>query len=65
MIDEGLPKNQAVISKKRQIGKVSELKALWSNAIDPSEQNREFRLLIDRIVYDRKDDGLRLDVLYK
>lgn len=30
-----------------------------------SEQNRAYRLLIDRIVYDRVDNGVTLEVLYK
>ncbi|MDD4600313.1 MAG: recombinase family protein [Negativicutes bacterium] len=45
--------------------RIDEFKNLWLNATDPSDQNSAFRLLIERIVYDRKDDGLRLDVLYK
>ena len=45
--------------------RIEEFKNLWLNAIDPSEQNRAFKILIDRIVYDREDDSLRLDVLYK
>ncbi|MCM0757713.1 MULTISPECIES: hypothetical protein [Sporomusa] len=45
--------------------RINEFKALWTNAINPNEQNRAFKLLIDRIVYDRENDGLRLEVLYK
>lgn len=45
--------------------RINEFKNLWTNAINPSEQNRAFKLLIDRIVYNREDNGLRLDVLYK
>ncbi len=45
--------------------RINEFKNLWTNAVDPSEQNRAFRLLIEKIVYDREDDGLRLEVLYK
>jgi len=45
--------------------RINEFKALWSNAIDSSEQNRAFRLLIDWIVHDREDNGLKLEVLYK
>ena len=45
--------------------RIDEFKVLWTNAVDPSEQNRAFRLLIDRIVYEREADGLRLEVLYK
>ena len=45
--------------------RIDEFKELFSSAINPSDQNREFRLLIDRIVYDREDNGLRLEVLYK
>jgi DNA invertase Pin-like site-specific DNA recombinase len=45
--------------------RIDEFKSLWLSAIDPSEQNRAFRLLIDRIVYDREDNGVTLEVLYK
>nr|WP_211289566.1 hypothetical protein [Sporomusa silvacetica] len=45
--------------------RIDEFKNLWTNATDPSDQNRAFRLLIEKIVYDREDNGLRLDVLYK
>ena len=45
--------------------RIDEFKALWSNAVDPSEQNRAFRWLINRNVYDRIDDGLTLEALYK
>lgn len=45
--------------------RINEFKALWTNAINPNEQNRAFKLLIDRIVHDREDNGLRLDILYK
>lgn len=45
--------------------RIDEFKALWTNAVDASEQNRAFRLLIEKIVYDREDNGLRLDILYK
>lgn len=45
--------------------RINEFKSLWTNAINPSEQNKAFRLLIDRIVYDREDNDLKLDILYK
>lgn len=45
--------------------RIDEFKELWSNAITPSEQNRAYRLLIDRIVYDREENGVTLEVLYK
>ncbi|SCM80992.1 conserved hypothetical protein [uncultured Sporomusa sp.] len=45
--------------------RLDEFKALWSSATDPSEQDRAFRMLVEKIVYDREDDGLRLDILYK
>ena len=45
--------------------RIDEFKELWANAINPSEQNRAYRLLIDRIVYDREDNGVTLEVLYK
>ncbi|WP_281253631.1 recombinase zinc beta ribbon domain-containing protein [Sporomusa silvacetica] len=45
--------------------RINEFKALWINATDPSDQNRAFRLLIERIVYNRQDNGLSLEVLYK
>lgn len=47
---------------KKRIG---EFKNLWSNAVSPNEQNRAFKLLIERIIYDRQNNGLKLDVLYK
>lgn len=45
--------------------RIDEFKALWLGATDPSEQNRAYRLLIDRIAYNREDDGVTLEVLYK
>ena len=45
--------------------RVSEFKELWSMAATPSEKNKAYRLLIDRIVYDREGTGLTLEVLYK
>jgi site-specific DNA recombinase len=45
--------------------RIDEFKELWSSAISPSEQNRAYRLLIDRIVYDREENGVTLEVLYK
>ncbi len=45
--------------------RIDEFKELWSNAISPSEQNRAYRLLIDRIIYDREDNGVTLEVLYR
>jgi site-specific DNA recombinase len=44
---------------------VGEFKELWNNASTPSEKNKAYRLLIDRIVYDREDNGVTLEVLYK
>ncbi|MHC1745541.1 MAG: recombinase family protein [Negativicutes bacterium] len=45
--------------------RIDEFKALWSDATDPSEQNRAYRLLIDKIAYNREDNGVTLEVLYK
>ncbi len=45
--------------------RIDEFKELWQRASSPSEQNRAYRLLIEKIVYDREDNGLRLEVLYK
>jgi len=45
--------------------RIDEFKSLWTNAVNPSEQNRAFRLLIEKIVYNREDDGLKLDILYE
>jgi hypothetical protein len=45
--------------------RIDEFKELWLSAISPSEQNRAFRLLIEKIVYDREDNGVTLEVLYK
>ena len=44
---------------------VSEFKELWNNASSPSEKNKAYKLLIDRIVYDREDNGVTLEALYK
>ena len=45
--------------------RIDEFKDLWSNAISPGDQNRAYRLLVDRIVYDRENNGVTLEVLYK
>ncbi len=45
--------------------RIDEFKALWINAGNLSEQNRAYRLLINRIIYDRVDQGVTLEVLYK
>lgn len=45
--------------------RIDEFKALWNNAINPNEQNQAFKLLIDWIVYNRKDNDLKPDILYK
>ncbi len=45
--------------------RIDVFKELWSSAISPSEQNRAYRLLIDRIVYDREENGVTLEVLYR
>lgn len=45
--------------------RIDEFKELGSIAITPSEQNRAYRLFIDRIVYDRQDKGVTLEVLYE
>ena len=45
--------------------RIDEFKSLWTNAINPNEQNRVFKLLIEKIVYDREDNGLVLEILYK
>jgi len=44
---------------------VSEFKELWNNASTPGEKNKAYRLLIDKIIYDREDNGVTLEVLYK
>lgn len=31
----------------------------------PSAKNKAYRLLIDRVIYDREDYGIILEVLYK
>ena len=54
-----------IVTVEMFLKRIDGFKELWSSAITPSEQNRAYRLLVDRIVYDRKDDGLRLDILYK
>jgi len=45
--------------------RIDEFKDLWSNAINPGDQNRAYRLLVERIVYDRKENGVTLEILYK
>lgn len=45
--------------------RIDEFKELFSSAISSGEQNRAYRLLIDRIVYDREDNGVTLEILYK
>jgi hypothetical protein len=45
--------------------RIDEFKELWSSAISPGEQNGVYRLLIDRIVYEREGNGMMLEVLYK
>ncbi|MCC5466175.1 hypothetical protein LMF89_12500 [Pelosinus sp. Bkl1] len=44
---------------------VSEFKEVWNNASTSSETNKAYRLLIDKIVYDREENGIVLEVLYK
>ncbi len=60
--DADLLNNQA---KYLLIGSYYYLVVVWSNPITFGEQNRAYRLLIDRIVYDREDNGVTLEVLYK
>ncbi len=45
--------------------RIDEFKELWSSAISPGEQYGVYRLLIDRIVYEREGNGMMLEVLYK
>ena len=45
--------------------KVNEFKQLWSKAATSNEKNKAYRLLIDKIIYDREDNGVTLEVLYK
>lgn len=45
--------------------RIDEFKELWQSASSPSEQNRAYRLLIEKILYDREDNGVRLEVLYR
>ena len=45
--------------------KVGEFRELWRSASTSSEKNRVYKLLIDKIVYDREDNGVTLEVLYK
>jgi hypothetical protein len=54
-----------VVTVEMIMKRIDGFKELWSSAIDPSEQNRAFRLLIEKIVYNREDNGLKLDILYK
>ena len=37
---------------------VIEFKELWSKASTPSEKNKAYQLLIDKIVYGREENGL-------
>ena len=45
--------------------RIDEFKQLSTSATDPGDQNRAFRLLIEKIIYDREDNGLKLDIVYK
>lgn len=45
--------------------RIDEFKELWQRASSPGEQNRAYRLLIEKILYDREENGLRLKVLYR
>jgi site-specific DNA recombinase len=38
---------------------------MWSKAATPAEKNKAYRLLIDRIIYNRVDNGVTLEVLYR
>ena len=60
-----LAANADMVTMDNIQNRVSEFKALWSTASTPGEKNKAYRLLIDRIVYDREDNGLTLEVLYK
>jgi len=37
--------------------------SLVSNGISPREQNRAYRLLIDKIIYDREKNGVTLGIV--
>ena len=54
-----------VVSVEMVQKRIEEFKNIWTNAINPNEQNRAFKLLIDRIIYNREDNGLTLEVMYK
>jgi hypothetical protein len=45
--------------------RIDEFKELWQRASSSSEQNRAYRLLIEKILYDRADNGVKLEVLYR
>jgi len=57
--------NADVVTMENIKNRVSEFKEVWSTASTPSEQNKAYRLLIDRIVYDREENEVTLEVLYK
>jgi len=60
-----LAANADVVTIDNIQNRVSEFKGVWSAAATPSEKNKAYRLLIDRIVYDRENNGVALEVLYK
>ena len=59
-----IAKNETVTLDSIQ-DKVGEFKESWSSASTASEKNIAYRLLIDKIMYDREESSLTLEVLYK
>ncbi|HWQ41841.1 MAG TPA: recombinase family protein [Desulfosporosinus sp.] len=45
--------------------RVDEFKVMWRESSTAEEQNLAYRMLVDRIVYDREGTGVSLEVLYK
>lgn len=45
--------------------RIDDFKELWQSASSPIEQNRAYRLLIEKILYDREENGVKLEVLYR
>lgn len=55
--------NPLTVEKMQQ--RVDDFKLVWVEYTTPEEKNKAFRTLVDKIVYERVEDGVTLEVLYK
>jgi site-specific DNA recombinase len=60
-----LAANESALMLKMIQQRIDDFKMLWSSAATPGEKNKAYRLLINKIVYDREDSRIILEVLYK